>query len=254
MTLFRRLWSPPYLLLTVTALVWAGNSVVGRAAGRTVPPVALAVWRWSLAAAIVTLLAPRLREDWATIRAALWPLARLALLGIGGFVILLYWGLTYTTAINSLLMQSAQPALTLVAAFLLFGERSGPVRLAGIVISLAGVLTIVAHGDPAALLALDLNPGDALILAAATLYAIYTVLLRDAPKVHPLSFAAATFTLGALAVLPVYLVELARGARIEAGGQAALTIAYVAIGPSIIGYIFYNRGVALIGGARAGAS
>ena len=253
MTIAHRLWNAPYALLTVTALAWAGNSVVGRAAGHDVPPVALAFWRWSLAAVIAALIAPRLRDDWAAIRANLWPLARLALLGIAVFVVLLYWGLTYTTAINSLLMQSAQPVLVLVAAFLLYGERAGPLRLLGIALSAAGILVIVARGNLAALLALDLNPGDALILVATLLYAIYSVLLRDAPKLHPLSFAAATFALGAAAILPAYAVELWRGARIVTGPGAAMAIAYVVLAPSLVGYLFYNRGVALIGAARAGA-
>src|SRR3546814_12946067 len=42
------LWSRPYLLLTMTALFWAGNSIVGRAARDLVPPVALAFWRWAI--------------------------------------------------------------------------------------------------------------------------------------------------------------------------------------------------------------
>lgn len=253
MTLAHRLWNAPYVLLTATALAWAGNSVVGRAAGGTVPPVALAFWRWCIAAALAVALAPTLREDMAAIRANLRPLARLALIGIAAFVVLLYIGLTYTTAINSLLMQSAQPALVLLAAFLMFGERAGALRIFGIVLSVIGILAIVARGDWSVLMALALNPGDALILLATLLYAIYSVLLPGAPKIHPLSFAAATFTLGTLFILPAYAVELWTGARIAPGIPSALAIAYVALIPSFLGYIFYNRGVELIGAARAGA-
>lgn len=253
MSLARRLWDAPYLLLTITALGWAGNSVVGRAIDGAVPPVALAFWRWALAAAIVVTIAPKLRADMAAIRANLRSLALLSLLGIGMFVVLLYWGLTYTTAINSLLMQSAQPALVLLVAFLMFGERSGPLRIFGIAVSLIGIVVIVAHGSLSVLLDLDLNPGDGLILAATLFYAIYSVLLRGALKLHPLSFAAATFALGALAIVPAYAFELLRGARIAPTTSSALAIAYVAVIPSVIGYIFYNRGVELLGAARAGA-
>ena len=36
----------PYLLLTLTALFWSGNIVLGRAIRADVPPLALAFWRW----------------------------------------------------------------------------------------------------------------------------------------------------------------------------------------------------------------
>lgn len=248
-----RLWNAPYLLLTVTALSWAGNSVVGRAVGETVPPVALAFWRWAIAAAIAVAVAPRLRADMAALWASRRIILLLSALGITAFAMLLYWGLHYTTAINSLLMQSAQPALILLAAFLLFGERTGPLRLAGVALALLGVLVIVSRGEPATLATFDLNLGDALVLFATLLYAVYTVLLRKSPAVHPLSFAAAAFTIGTVLNLPFYVAELASGARIAPTAGSALAIAYVALLPSFVGYIFYNRAVELIGAARVGA-
>src|SRR3546814_4329616 len=78
------LWSRPYLLLTMTALFWAGNSIVGRAARDLVPPVALAFWRWAIALALLLPLAwPHLRRDWPVLRSH-WPiLLLLGALGIG---------------------------------------------------------------------------------------------------------------------------------------------------------------------------
>jgi drug/metabolite transporter (DMT)-like permease len=249
----RRLWNAPYLLVATAALFWAGNSVVGRAVGDAVPPVALAFWRWSIAAGIAILAAPRMRAEWPVVRAHVGTLALLAALGIAGFAVLLYWGLQHTTAINSLLMQSAQPALILGLGFLMFGERPAPLRIVGVLLTLGGVAAIVSRGSPGALAALRINPGDAIILVATLLYSLYAVLLRRAPALHPMSFAAATFALGALITLPAYVAELASGARIEPGAPAALAIAYTAVLPSFAAYIAFNRGVELIGAARAGA-
>ena len=44
-----RFWTNPYLLLTLTALFWSGNMVLGRGIRADVPPMALAFWRWAIA-------------------------------------------------------------------------------------------------------------------------------------------------------------------------------------------------------------
>ena len=62
-------WHSAYLLLTLTALFWAGNSVVGRAAREFVPPVALSFWRWVIALLILLPFAwPHLKRDWPVLR------------------------------------------------------------------------------------------------------------------------------------------------------------------------------------------
>jgi len=247
------LWSRPYLLLTMTALFWAGNSIVGRAARDLVPPVALAFWRWAIALALLLPLAwPHLRRDWPVLRSH-WPiLLLLGALGIGAFGTMLYTGLTTTTALNSMLLQSAQPALILMIGALMMKDRTGMRQIVGVVISLAGVLTVVSRGDPGVLLGLELNRGDAVIAAAVLLWAFYSVLLRRRPAVHPLSFLAVSIVAGLAVVAPVYAVELARGRHIAMANESLLAIAYVAIFPSFIAYLFFNRGVELIGSAATG--
>lgn len=251
--LLRPAWSNAYVLLTLTALFWAGNSVVGRAARDFVPPVALAFWRWVVAFLLIMPIAlPHLRRDAAVLRAR-WPTVLvLGILSVGAFNMLLYSGLQFTTALNGLLIQSAQPPLILLAAFLLFRDRAGPAQIVGVLLSLVGVLAIVSGGDPDVLIHLRLNPGDALILVAALLWVLYSVLLRFRPDVHPISFLAVTFAIGWLFILPFYVAELASGRRIVAAPESFGALFYVAIFPSLLAYAFFNRGVELIGPGRAG--
>lgn len=248
-----RVWSNAYLLLTLTALFWAGNSVVGRASRDLVPPVALAFWRWFVAFLLIMVIAlPYLRRD-ATVLKARWrPVLALGILGIGAFNTLLYSGLQFTTALNGLLIQSAQPPLILLAAFLLFRDRAGPAQIAGVLLSLAGVLTIISGGDPDVLLHLRLNVGDALILVAALLWVLYSVLLRFRPDVHAISFLAVTFAIGWLFILPFYVAEVSSGRLIVPTAASFGALAYVAVFPSLIAYGCFNRGVELIGAGRAG--
>lgn len=247
------LWSRAYPLLTLTALFWAGNSIVGRAARDLVPPAALSFWRWMIALALLLPLAwPHLKRDGPVLRAN-WPIvAILGALAIGSFNILLYTGLQSTTALNSMLIQSAQPALILIVGALVMRDRTSPRQIAGVLVSLAGVLTIIGRGDPQILVAMRLNIGDAIIAGAVLLWAFYSVLLRRRPSVHPLSFLAASIIVGIAVIAPVYAHELWSGKRIVAESGSALAIAYVSIFPSFLAYLFFNRGVELIGSAATG--
>lgn len=247
------LWSRAYLLLTLTALFWAGNSIVGRAARELVPPGALSFWRWSIALALLLPLAwPHLKRDWPVLRAH-WPIMLiLGALGIGAFNTLLYTGLQSTTALNAMLIQSAQPALILTVGALVMQDRTSPRQIAGVIVSLAGVLVIIGRGDAQTLWALRLNIGDAIIGFAVVLWALYSVLLLRRPIVHPLSFLAASIMIGVVVIAPVYAAELWRGRLIVPSAGSALAIAYVSVFPSFLAYLFFNRGVELIGSAATG--
>jgi len=246
-------WSQAYVLLALCALFWAGNSIVGRAARDLVPPAALAFWRWTIALALLLPLAwPHWKRDRAALRAA-WPIVLvLGLLGIGSFNLLLYTGLQTATALNSMLIQAAQPALILIVGALIMRDQTSLRQIIGVVVSLAGVLAIIGRGDPAALLALRLNVGDAIIGVAVLLWALYSVLLRRRPLVHPLSLLGASIFVGILLIAPVYIAELLSGRRIVSASESALAIAYVSVFPSFLAYLFFNRGVELIGSAASG--
>lgn len=160
-------WSRPYLLLTFTALFWAGNSIVGRAARDVMPPVALAWWRWALAFLLLLPFAwPHLRRDFATLKTHWRWLLLLGALGIGTFNTLLYTGLQTTTAVNGLLLQSMQPALILMLGALVFGEYVRLPQVIGICLSITGALMIILGGDLSSLLELEFNSGDLVICVA----------------------------------------------------------------------------------------
>ena len=68
-SLFQRLYSAPYLLLTMAVFFWSVNSIVGRFMRLDVPPIALSFWRWAGASLIIIYFAwPKLKEDWPIIR------------------------------------------------------------------------------------------------------------------------------------------------------------------------------------------
>jgi drug/metabolite transporter (DMT)-like permease len=234
-------------------LFWAGNSIAGRSLAGVVPPMALTFWRWALALLVITPFAWRhVRADAAELKRRWKMVVMLSVTGVGAFGALLYLGLETTTALNSLLMQAAIPPLIMLFALVFLREQTGRGQVFGVILSLAGVLVVITEGQPANLLHLKLNPGDGLILIGVVLYAGYSLLLRFKPAVHPMSLLWATFLAALVMLAPFYAWELAAGRTFELGVPAITGLIYVAAFPSFLAYLFYNRGIELIGSARAG--
>lgn len=250
---FASLWSRAYVLLTFTALFWAGNAIVARAARELVPPVALAFWRWTIALAIILPFAWRhLRRDTPVIRRNWTMLLVLGALGIGAFNTLLYSGLQQTTALNAMLLQSGQPALILFLGAIFMGDSTTVRQIVGAAIALAGVLWIIARGNLGILGTLNFNEGDLIIGLAVCLWAVYAVMLRRRPAIHPLSLFAVTLVVGIVGISPFYGMELNSGRYVVLQEESLLAIGYVSVFPSILAYLFFNRGVELIGSAGTG--
>jgi drug/metabolite transporter (DMT)-like permease len=249
----RRFLANPYLLLTLTVLFWSGNMVVGRGIRADVPPLALAFWRWAIAFALVLPLAlPHLRAQWPQLRAGWRPVVVLGLLGVGCYNTFAYISLQYTSATNAVLLNSFIPVATIAISWAFLGKHVRRAEGIGVGISLAGALTIIAHGDPAILIGLNLNRGDLWMLGAVLVWAIYTVGLAWRPAgVHPMLMLAAMTAVGVTALAPAYAWEMAQGRQINMHWSSLAALLYVGIFPSFLGYIFYNRGVAEVGANKA---
>jgi len=242
----------PYLLLCITALCWAGNAIVGRLAAGHIPPVTLSFLRWSLAFLIILPIAwKHLKRDWAAIRQKLGTMIVLSITGIGAFNTLQYWSLEYTQALNTLLMQSAGPLFVAVWSLVLLGVRLTPAQAAGIVLSLTGVLVILLHGDLTALTGIQFNEGDVIFTGALAIFGLYSVLSLKRPEIHGLSFVGFTFGCGAACLIPLLIWELSARPVMQLDTTNLLTLFYVAVFPSTVAYICFNRGVRLIGANRA---
>jgi drug/metabolite transporter (DMT)-like permease len=253
--MLRALAHEPRVLMLLPGLFWAGNAIVARSVVGDVPPIGLAFWRWTVAAILVAPLAwPHLRRD-GPLMMRCWPIMLvLAALGISVFNTFLYVAAQSTTAINIVMLQTALPIVVVVATFLIFHETLTGRQAAGIAASLAGTLTLISHGDPAILRHLDFKRGDLWMLAAVVSYAVYTALLRLRPPVHGLSFAFASFALGAALLLPLAIAETLWVRPFPVTTASVLAIGYVAVFASILAYLAFNRVVELLGANTAGLS
>lgn len=252
----RSLWSwlidQPYLLLSITSLSWAGNLVLGRFIVGHVPPFTLSCIRWLGAVPIILPIAwPHLRRDWPAIVRSLPMLLLLAATGFAGNNVLAYSGLQYTQALNGLLIQSSAPLFVALWSLGLFGVRLTPAQALGIMISLAGVLTILLHGDVSAIARLHFNIGDLLLMMALVVFGLYSALMPKRPPIHPISLFTCTVIGGAVLLLPLMIGEFAAGEHPVWDFTTLWALGYAVLFPSIIGYLCLNRGIVLIGPNRA---
>lgn len=249
----RRALDNPYLLLVLASLSWAGNTVASRVAVGEVSPMALTSLRWAGALVLLPLLARRsLAHDWPVLRRRWRYVLVMGTLGFTAFNAFYYVAAHYTSAVNLGIIQGSIPGLVFLIAYALRGTRARPAQVAGMAATLVGVAVLATKGDPTTLAGLSFNAGDLMMLVSCLVYAIYTVLLPDRPRVAGLSFFAGLSAAAVLTSLPLLAGEIALGAFLAPSAVGWAAVAYCAVFPSVIAQICYMRGVELIGPGRAG--
>jgi len=247
-----------FLLLALANLFWGGNWVIGRALREAIDPVALNFWRWLVAALILAPFAlPGLAANRGAIRRSAGLLVLLALTGVALFQTLVYVGLRTTTTVNAVLLNASAPLFMLLCSWAIERERATRRQIAGMLISLAGILVILSRGEPDSLLQLEFHAGDAWILLAMPAFGIYSVLLkRRPPELGGVVFLFLISVAGVMLLAPAFALEalhtpLRWPTRWPTTGEAAAVL-YVAAAASVGAFICWNRGVAVLGANAAG--
>ena len=243
-----------FSLLALANLLWAGNWVTGRALRDAFDPVTLNFWRWLLAALILAPFAlPGLAGKGAVLRRHAGMLALLSLTGVVAFQSLVYLGLRTTTAINAVLLNSSAPLFMLLCSWAIERQGASWRQVAGMLVSLAGILVILSRGEPGRLLEFEFQPGDAWILLAMPVWGTYSVLLKRRPAaLGGVEFLFVISAAGVLLLAPGFAVQALQAPPRWPGAAQALGVLYVAIAASVFAFVCWNRGVAIVGANAAG--
>jgi len=242
-----------YPLLTLTALLWAGNAVTSRWAPGHVSPQVITTLRWLIAcAALLPFAGPRVAAEWPVLRRHWIRILLMGGLGYTAFNCLFYAAGTYTGAVNLALFQGSIPVMVIIANRLAYGVPVTAGQAAGVVLTLAGAALAASHGDLSVLTSLAFNRGDVLVFGACLLYAGYTVVLPARPKVSALAFFGAMAVAAFVTSLPPLAVEWALGHSVWPSRWGWAMVAFVGLGPSLLSQLCFMRGVELIGPNRAG--
>lgn len=241
-------------LFLIAPTLFASNILVARWVAGDIPPMALAFGRWSLT--FLFLLPICGRRLWRA-RAEAWrdwpSLLALGALGMGVCGAPVYIAGQTTTATNIGLIYAASPILIVALDRLFWRQTIAWQQVAGIALALTGVLTIIARGDPAALIELRFTQGDLWAVFAMSGWALYSLLLKHRPSLLDLTARFAAIVAGGVAVnLPFLGLELASGLAPRLDVHTVGVMLLVALVPGLAAYLAWGRLVASIGAGRTG--
>jgi drug/metabolite transporter (DMT)-like permease len=244
-----------YLLLTLTALFWAGSVIVARIAVGEVPPMALNFLRWLIAfglAAPFGLAGAWRRRDLVMRHWRL--LTLLSVFNMTAFGSLLFIALHRTEAINGSLLIGSMPINIVLVSLVVLGIRITARQAVGVVLGFAGITVIICRGDVMALLGLTLGVGDLILWCGVICYALYSTYLPRVPgELGLLPMMTVMFAIGTLTSLPLYLWEAGvDGWPMPFGWAAAGVIGFMGIFPSLLAQVFWASAVARVGANTAG--
>lgn len=246
--------STDWLILVLPPLFWAGNFVVGRAIRDSIPAMTLSFGRWTVALVCLLPFAWRaLRRDWPAYLALRWQLLAVSAVGVAAFNSLVYTGLETTSATNGLLMNSLIPLLVVAFGAMFYGHRLRLGEAAGLLLSFAGVLTLISGGSLSRLAGLSFAQGDLIVFSAMVCWALYTLWLRRLPAgLDRIGLMAAQIVVALVLLAPFFLAEWSVGLRPVWSIGALAALGYVGIFPSVLAYLLYTAAVGRFGPARAG--
>lgn len=235
----------PYLLLTLAALFWGGNYVVGHILVQGADPILMTEARWALTAILLVLLYQRqIRDSRLLFRQNAPTLLILTLCGQVSFPLTLYIGLQSTSALNAAIYMSATPCMVLIINRLIFRDRVSARNWWGVLFSTAGVLLLLLHGNLTSAEGLKgFSQGDLWAMGSALSWAVYCSLLRNKDRRIPANaFVAVSSLLGALILLPVVIFWLWRHPATSFASYHDISfltgLAYLVIFPSWLAYLF----------------
>ena len=244
-----------YIFLILATLFWSGNFIVGKAASLfEIHPFTLNFYRWTFAWLI---LAPfTLKEIYKKRDYILSNIKLILVLGITSITIfnsIVYYSLNFTQVISGVLMISTIPVMIIFFCWVFRIEKTNPYQILGVILSLLGVVVIVIKADLGKLMNLNFNKGDLWMVVAMFSWAMYSALLRKKKfELSQISLLQTIISAGLILLLPAYLIEMSLGYRLNVNLPFVLTLGYVVIFPGLASFIFWIKGISIIGSNRSG--
>ena len=244
-----------YIFLILATLFWSGNFIVGKAASFfEIPPFTLNFYRWTFAWLILApFTLPEIIRKKNYILENIFLIIILGITSITIFNSIVYYSLNFTQVISGVLMISTIPVMIIVFCWILKIEKSNVYQILGVIFSLFGVIVIITKADLVILLNLNFNKGDLWMVVAMFSWALYSALLRKKKlEISQLSLLQIIISAGLVFLFPAYLIELSLGHKTSIHLPFVLILTYVVLFPGLASFIFWIKGISIIGSNRAG--
>ncbi len=243
-----------YLLALAATVLWSTVFPLVRTFPPDISPIELSFWRWLFTfSCLMPFVLGSLKKYWRLVLENWLWMAPAGILGLSAYSLLMFEAEHTTNATNMSLFAATAPISMAILSRIVFRERLLWTQVIGLAIAVIGVLVLVLHGDFTQLTQLTFTVGDLWMLTAASLFAIYSILIRRRPELMPQKLCMAGMMGFAMAVLcpPMGMIVMEPSYHLP-GATTLLVILYIAVIPTLIGYLLWNRSVEHIGAARAG--
>ncbi len=243
-----------YTFLVLATLFWSGNFIVGKFATLfEIPPLTLNFYRWVMVWIILIPFTFKeilhkknyIKENWLLI-------SFMGIITISTFNSVVYFALNYTQVINAVLMLAGIPAVVMILSSIMKIERANIFQLAGLILSIIGVGTIISNADIQKILSLNFNKGDLWMLVCVLSWSLYSTLLKKKKfELSQFTFIQLMVTVGIIFLIPQYFYEQSVGLEISINKFFIAILLYVVIFPAIAAYYCWQKAIELIGPNRS---
>ncbi len=242
------------LLAIGATMIWSWNYIIARGFHEVIPPVTLSFLRWSVALTVITPFSIKhFIRDISAISKNVKYIILISFFGVTLFNTLVYIAGHSTEAINLSLIAITTPVFILIFNRIFFKEKMNIINIAGVFLTLSGIVILICRGSLKVLFAISFTPGDLWMLFAAITFALYSFLLRKKPAgIGGVSFLFVTFAAGLVMLLPFFLYEFNSEKQFSFSISIIFSILYIGIFASIGGFFMWNKAVEQIGAATSG--
>ena len=244
-----------YILLILASLFWAGNFVIGKFASiYEIPAFSLNFYRWLF---VWIILFPfTYKEIYKNKKYIIENFRLFLVLGVTGITIfnsVVYYSLYFTQVISGILMISTIPVMIILISSVLKIEKTNNFQIIGVILSLVGVFCIITKADLELIKNLDFNKGDLSMTIAMFSWATYSALLKKKKyKLSQISLLQVIISFGFIFLIPIYFIENKIGNPLNFSLPFFSILTYAVLFPAIASYLFWIKGISIIGTNRAG--
>ncbi|MEX0929681.1 MAG: EamA family transporter [Balneolales bacterium] len=237
--------------LLFIVFVWALNFSVVKFSLQEIDPLSFNAIRFFFAIAFIWLIV-RKKKIPIRVQQGDWPkFIVLAFLGNVMYQMLFIYGIDLTYSANAAVMLGTIPVWVALTSHVFFEEKLTALKFAGIILAFSGVIFIMAGGEYGFSLAADNVMGDLIIIAAAMVFAVYTLLSKSMlDRYTPLELSTIIMTLGGFTLIVIAIPSLS---VLDYGDLSLLSLAgtvYSGVLSIGLAYLVWNYGIKQVGAVR----
>ena len=238
-------------LVNLATFTWATNMVLGRWLRADIGPLTLAAARFLVASLVFAILLQRRPSTERRLGSDRRMLVAMAFCGVVLFAPLLYVGLRFTTAVSATMINGFGPLITGILATVLIREPMDRRQVLGALAGLGGIGILLFGGSAASMQGFRLNVGDLVVLAAVTLWGLYSVLGRRVMETRSALSATAFSAFLGLPFLCVAAFWELQQIQVHAVPKVIAAVLYIGVFPTVVGFLSWNAGVRRLGASGA---